>query len=124
MLDDTCYFIPCSSEKEANFLCKLLNSDVCQRFLKSLVFFDAKRPVTIDVLNRIDLKKIAEHLNRESEARRLLVGAAGFEDRQPLLVFEKKAEYRTKEGVQCTSRSAPPPTPDVGKKIYEPTRNP
>jgi hypothetical protein len=96
MLDDTCYFIPCSSEKEANFLCELLNSDVCQRFLKSLVFFDAKRPVTIDVLNRIDLKKVAAHVNRESEARRFLVGATGFGDRLPLLVFEKKAEYRTK----------------------------
>lgn len=96
MLDDTCYFIPCSSEEEAIFLCELLNSDVCQRFLRSLVFFDAKRPVTIDVLNRIDLKKVAEHVNRESEARRFLVGAAGFEDRQPLLVFEKRAEYRTK----------------------------
>ena len=96
MLDDTCYFIPCSSEEEASFLCELLNSDICQRFLRSLVFFDAKRPITIDVLSRIDLKKVAEHVNRAAEARKLLVGAAGFEDRQPLLVFEKKTGYRTK----------------------------
>lgn len=60
------------------------------------LIFDAKRPITIDVLNRIDLKKVAEHVNRESEARRFLVGAAGYEDRHPLLVFEKRAEYRTK----------------------------
>lgn len=96
VLDDTCYFIPCSSEEEATFLCELLNSDVCQRFLRSLVFFDAKRPITIDVLNRIDLKKVAEHVNRESEARRFLVAAAGFEERQALLVFEKREKYRTK----------------------------
>ncbi len=95
MLDDTCYFIPCSSAEEANFLCELLNSDVCQRFLRSLVFFDAKRPITIDILNRIDLKKVADHVNRETETRRFFTDAAGFEDRQPLLVFEKKAEYRT-----------------------------
>jgi hypothetical protein len=97
MLDDTCYFIPCSSEEEARFLCELLNSDVCQRFLRSLVFFDSKRPITIDVLNRIDLKKVAEHVNKESLARRFLVAAAGYEDRQPLLVFEKSAKYRTKQ---------------------------
>jgi len=96
VLDDTCYFIPCSSEEEASFLCELLNSDVCQRFLRSLVFFDAKRPITIDILNRIDLKKVAEHVNRESEARRFLVTAAGFEDRQPLLVFEERAKYRSR----------------------------
>ncbi len=88
MLDDTCYFIPCSSEKEAGFLCELLNSDLCQRFLRSLIFFDAKRPVTIDILKRIDLKRVAERLNRESEARRFLEDAAGYEDRQRLLVYE------------------------------------
>ncbi|MBI5243239.1 MAG: SAM-dependent DNA methyltransferase [Elusimicrobia bacterium] len=95
VLDDTCYFIPCASEKEARFVCELLNSDVCQRFLRSLAFFDAKRPITIDILNRIDLRRVAEHVNRATEARRFLSAAAG-EDKQPLLVFEKKAEYRTK----------------------------
>lgn len=70
VLDDTCYFIPCVSEKEARFVCDLLNSDVCQRFLRSLVFFDAKRPITIDVLNRIDLKRVAEHVNKAAEAKR------------------------------------------------------
>lgn len=96
ILDDTCYFIPCSSEAEATFLCELLNSDICQRFLRSLVFFDAKRPVTIDVLNRIDLKEIAQLLNREFDSCKFLVNAAQFEGGQPLLVFEKNAKYRTK----------------------------
>ncbi len=67
MLDDTCYFISCHSEKEAYFLEKLLNSEICQRFLKSLIFFDAKRPVTIDILKRVDLKKLAEHLQEKSD---------------------------------------------------------
>lgn len=96
VLDDTCYFVPCASEEEARFICELLNSDVCQRFLRSLVFFDAKRPITIDILNRIDLKRVAERVNRVTEARRFLSSAARFEDRQPLLVFEKKEAYRTK----------------------------
>ena len=97
VLDDTCYFIPCSSKEEARFICELLNSDICQRFLRSLVFFDAKRPITIDTLNRIDLKKLAMRLHRESEARRFLRIAASFEDGQPLFIFEKKSKYRTKQ---------------------------
>lgn len=101
VVDDTCYFVPCASEKEAHFICDLLNSDVCQRFLRSLVFFDAKRPITIEVLNRIDLKRVAEYLNRTEEARELLAGAGRFEDRQLLMVFEKKTEYRTKSSSGC-----------------------
>jgi methylase of polypeptide subunit release factors len=97
VLDDTCYFVPCASEDEARFVCGLLNSDVCQRFLRSLVFFDAKRPITIDILNRIDLKRVAEHVNRAAEARKFLSTAGNFEDKQPLLVFEKKVEYQTSE---------------------------
>jgi hypothetical protein len=96
VLDDTCYFIPCSSEQEASFACHLLNSDPAKRFLRALVFYDAKRPVTIDVLKRIDLKRIAERLGLESDARKYFRDAALFEGRQGLLVFEKQEKYRTK----------------------------
>jgi hypothetical protein len=96
ILDDTCYFIPCNSEREASFACLLLNSDLAKRFLHALVFFDAKRPVTIDVLNRIDLKRVAEKLGLESDARKYLRDAASFEGRQNLLVFEEQEKYRTK----------------------------
>jgi hypothetical protein len=96
VLDDTCYFVPCSSEQEASFVTLLLNSDLAQRFLHALVFYDAKRPVTIDVLNRIDLKRIAERLGFESDARKYFRDAALFEGGQGLLVFEKQEKYRTK----------------------------
>jgi len=96
VLDDTCYFIPCSSEQEASFMSLLLNSDLAQRFLHALVFYDAKRPVTIDVLHRIDLKRIAERLGLESDARKYFRDAALFEGGQGLLVFDKKEKYRTK----------------------------
>ena len=68
MVDDTCYFIPCSTREEAVFIAKLLNSEVCQRFLRSLIFFDAKRPITKDILQRIDLHEIAKFYHLEHEA--------------------------------------------------------
>jgi methylase of polypeptide subunit release factors len=61
MVDDTCYFISCFSENEAYSAEKLLNSEICQKFLKSLIFSDAKRPITIDILKRIDLKKLSAY---------------------------------------------------------------
>lgn len=111
LLDDTCYFVPCASAEEARFVCDLLNSDVCQRFLRSLIFFDSKRPVTIDVLNRIDLRRVAELVNRKTEARKFLANAAGYEDRQALLVFEKKETYRVPRSEYrthaCKNRTQP-----------------
>jgi hypothetical protein len=96
VLDDTCYFVPCLTEAEAHFVCEMLNSDICQRFLRSLIFFDAKRPINIDILNRIDFRRLAARLHRDAEAHRYLTTAAGFEGGQPLFVFERKGEYRTK----------------------------
>ena len=46
---------------------KLLNSLVVQNFLKSIIFPDAKRPITKDILMRIDLQK-AYNLVRLEEA--------------------------------------------------------
>lgn len=72
MLDNTCYLIPCASRAEAHFVADLLNSDLCQRFLEALVFFDAKRPITKEVLQRIDLQKLAERLDLAEQAQQYL----------------------------------------------------
>jgi hypothetical protein len=89
VMDDTCYFIPCETRKEACFVAGLLNSPVCQRFIRTLVFFDAKRPLTVDILNRIDLKHVADRLGQTAEALRLLPYASAAESVQLLMVFEK-----------------------------------
>jgi hypothetical protein len=60
VLDDTCYFVPCDSKEEAEYFADLLNSETARRFISALVFADAKRPVTVDILRRVDFKKLAE----------------------------------------------------------------
>ena len=62
MLDDTCYLLGFDNESTANCILKILNSEIVQRFMKSLVFFDAKRSINKDLLMRIDLEKAAEKL--------------------------------------------------------------
>ncbi len=58
VLDDTCYFLPCRSRKEAEHRASLLNSRPAQEFFKALLFPDAKRPVTREVLARLDLEAV------------------------------------------------------------------
>jgi len=62
MLDDTCYFIGFDTFEEARIVQKILNGDVVQSFLKAIIFSDAKRPITKDILMRIDLKEACEML--------------------------------------------------------------
>ena len=55
MLDDTCYFLSFDSFEEAKYVADLFNSPTAQMFLSSLVFWDMKRPVTVDLLNSLDI---------------------------------------------------------------------
>jgi 16S rRNA A1518/A1519 N6-dimethyltransferase RsmA/KsgA/DIM1 with predicted DNA glycosylase/AP lyase activity len=60
MLDDTCYFLSFDNLSDAIIATALLNSPVCNTFLKSIAFIDSKRPYTKEVLKQIDLLKLSE----------------------------------------------------------------
>ena len=62
MLDDTCYFLSFDDQAQATFTLLLLNSEPVQKLLRSLAFSDAKRPYTKDILMRIDLYKVGQHI--------------------------------------------------------------
>jgi len=63
MVDDTCNFISCNTESEANVLFYLLTDERTRIFLESIIFWDSKRPITTEILNLIDLNKIANEIN-------------------------------------------------------------
>jgi len=65
VFDDTCYFIACQTQRLALFLAELLNSIVAQQFFEAFIFWDAKRPITVDVLKRLDLLALAEELGKK-----------------------------------------------------------
>ena len=93
IVDDTCYFIPCSTRREAELLSQLLDSDLAKRFFRALVFVDSKRPVTVEVLKRLDLRKLASRLGLEVEVSEYLSRAPFEEGAQQLLVFEDERGY-------------------------------
>ena len=65
VLDDTCYFLPCQSEAEAQYLIDLLSSEAAEEFLKSFIFWDAKRPIKVSVLSKLNLAALARELDTE-----------------------------------------------------------
>ena len=99
MVDDTCYSIPCKSEKEARLLCDLLNSEPAQSFLWSLVFEDSKRPITVDVLRRLSMVNVAKMVDRMDELTECMLSESDSVDgrqEQLSLVIEEETKYQTR----------------------------
>ena len=66
MLDDTCYFLPCSSPDQAALVTALWNDPTTLALIRALTFVDSKRPITKTLLRRIDLGAILRRVDRAS----------------------------------------------------------
>ena len=63
VMDDTSYFLPCESREQATHWAAVLNSEPARVFFSAFVFWDAKRPITADLLGRVDLAALANQLD-------------------------------------------------------------
>lgn len=70
VFDDTIYFLPCWSEEEASFLGELLRSEAAHEFFDSMIYWNDKRPITVDVLKRLSIRKLAAALGLERDYAR------------------------------------------------------
>jgi hypothetical protein len=66
IFDDACYFLPFEDENEARVVAEILNSKVCRGFLDSLIFTDSKRPITVELLQRLNIRAIASEAGLET----------------------------------------------------------
>jgi N-6 DNA Methylase len=62
IFDDTVNFLSFETEEEAKFIFGLVTSNPSLEFLDSMIFWDEKRPITIDILRRLSLKAVAREL--------------------------------------------------------------
>lgn len=62
VFDDTVYHLSFASEDEARHVADLLTSDLGSSFFRASIFWDNKRPVTAEVLNRLDVDALAEQM--------------------------------------------------------------
>ena len=58
MVDDTCYFLPFQSEANARKAWEGLRSPLAKDFFAGRIFWDAKRPVSKAILQRLDLHSL------------------------------------------------------------------
>jgi hypothetical protein len=65
IFDDTTYFVPCATQAEGERLASLLNSKSAQDFFRAFVFWDAKRPITIQLLSMLDFGNIEMDAERK-----------------------------------------------------------
>lgn len=69
MVDDTVYFLGCRTQAEAEFLRDILCSEEAQEALESMTFWNDKRPITVDLLKRLNIEELANVLGRSDEYR-------------------------------------------------------
>ena len=77
--DDTCYFLPFQDPHEAAVTAALLQTSAAHDFFRALAFWDAKRPITKKLLQRLDLATIAARADPAeiTTSAQLLLTAAG-----------------------------------------------
>ena len=61
--DDTCYLLPCDSPLQAASIATILNHALARKFVRSITFRDAKRPITKAALMRIDMIELAMRIS-------------------------------------------------------------
>jgi hypothetical protein len=96
VFDDTIYFLSCSSQQEAFFVSNLLNSNLAKDFLNSMIFWEDKRPITIEILKRLNLQSLAQSLDSESEYLEIVKqkGIPNYsEQATQLRLFERRKRY-------------------------------
>lgn len=60
VMDDTSYFLPFDTLDEAKAAAAALNSSIAREFFGAYLFWDTKRPVTIDILKMLDIRKLLQ----------------------------------------------------------------
>jgi hypothetical protein len=103
IFDDACYFLPFDNENEARVVAEILNSEVCREFLDSLIFTDSKRPITVELLQRLNIRAIAEDAGLESSWNSSRNQAVRYSDSatsaQAEFVMERYVRPNNKKGV-------------------------
>lgn len=99
VLDDTVYFLPCWSKVEANFIGYILNSQPAIEFLDLMIFWTDKRPITIEILKKLDLQALSKELGRENDYLRFAWQRSDIEREEtkgqlPLGIAERLAKLR------------------------------
>ena len=69
VFDDTCYFLSCQTKRQAQLVKRILDSPIAVGAFNALIFWDSKRPIKSETLNRLNLLELAKRLGLETQYR-------------------------------------------------------
>ncbi|BAY43653.1 type II restriction enzyme NspV homolog [Scytonema sp. HK-05] len=93
VFDDTIYFLSCGSKSEASFIAALLNSQPAKEFLESMIFWSDKRPITIELLKRLNLRALAQVLGKEEDYNGYAL--SNYYQKSSILPLSQHSRYET-----------------------------
>jgi hypothetical protein len=97
MLDDTCYFLGFDSLEEAICVKYCLNQPEIQNLLRSIVFWNAKRVITKDILMRLDYSSIMQRIEinkiLEYAEKQQITLTKNISLKNPSFIFERQQEF-------------------------------
>ncbi len=67
LFDDTVNFLSFDNENEAQLIFKIISSEPAIEFLDAIIFWDEKRPITVERLGRLSIKGTAKELGLMDE---------------------------------------------------------
>ncbi|WP_423909475.1 SAM-dependent methyltransferase [Candidatus Spongiihabitans sp.] len=95
--DDTVNFLSFDTEAEARFIFHLITSGPSLEFLESMIFWDEKRPITVEILRRLSLKAVAAELGELKQYKQWIeVQSYTATGQLELGIAEKKSNYKVR----------------------------
>ena len=70
VFDDTTNFMPCQTQAAASLLLSMLETEPAKTFYRAFIFWDAKRPITVEILNQLNLPALASTLGLSEQFER------------------------------------------------------
>jgi len=84
VFDDTVYYLSCRTEDEARLVKYCLDSSIARNMLNAMIFWDNKRPITAEILNRLDVIGVCRDLGHLDDLRKKRPQVAQLLDNQSI----------------------------------------
>lgn len=95
--DDTVNFLSFDTEEEATFVYRMITSAPALEFLESMIFWDEKRPITVQLLRRLSIKEVAKELGELSQYQKWAqIQSSTFIGQLALSISERKSNYKVR----------------------------
>ena len=100
VFDDTVNFLSFDTEEEAKFIYHIITSGPALEFLESIIFWDEKRPVAVQILRRLSIIEVARELGELSQYQKWTqIQSDTFTGQVELGIAEINSKYKVRANI-------------------------